>query len=75
MSKSEKIREQIGWLKVIFGLLFATDLSLIAFLFNNIENLSTIKVLLVIVGLLAVTYGIYLTNQEAMKKIDELEEL
>jgi len=28
MSKNEKIREQIGWLKVVFGILSATLISL-----------------------------------------------
>jgi len=40
MAKIDKIKEQIGWLKVLFGLLFATDISLIAYLFNKIETLS-----------------------------------
>jgi uncharacterized membrane protein YuzA (DUF378 family) len=75
MSKSEKIKEEIGWLKVVFGLLFATDLSLIAFLFNKIEELSIIREIFVLIGLAVVTYGLYLINKEAMKKIDELEEL
>ena len=44
MAKIDKIKEQIGWLKVLFGLLFATDISLIAYLFNKIEMLSAIKV-------------------------------
>lgn len=75
MSKSEKIKEQIGWLKVVFGLLFATDISLIAFLFNSIDELSLIKMILVLFATLLVTIGVYYTNKKSMQKIDELEEL
>ena len=75
MSKNEKIKEQIGWLKVVFGLLFATDISLVAYLFNNIEILSTLKIFIVFISLISVTIGIFFTNKKAMKQIDSLEEL
>ncbi|WP_141699053.1 hypothetical protein [Candidatus Thiosymbion oneisti] len=35
MSKTDKLKEEIGWLKVIFGILVATDISLIAWLAQN----------------------------------------
>lgn len=75
MSRIDKIKEQIGWLKVVFGLLFATDISLIAYLFNNIGTLDLVKIFLVLLGLIVVTMGIMYTNKNAMKKIDSLEEL
>jgi membrane protein YdbS with pleckstrin-like domain len=75
MPKIDKIKEQIGWLKVVFGLLFATDISLIAYLFTNIEKLNFIQITLVLLGLLVVTLGILYTNKKAMEKIDSLEDL
>jgi len=75
MSKSEKIKEQIGWLKVVFGLLFATDISLIAYLFNAIEILSNIKIVLVVSALITITVGLYYINKKALEKIESLEEL
>ena len=75
MSKIDKIKEQIGWLKVVFGLLFATDISLIAFLFNSVETLSNIKILLVLLGLFIVTFAIVYINKKAMEKIEDLEGL
>lgn len=75
MPKIDKIKEQIGWLKVVFGLLFATDLSLIAFLFNDIEKLSILKICFVLLGLIVVTLGIVYTSKKAMEKIDSLEDL
>jgi hypothetical protein len=74
MAKIDKIKEQIGWLKVVFGLLFATDISLIAYLFTSVEKLNLVQISLVLLGLLVVTFGILYTNKKAMNKIDSLEE-
>ena len=43
MSKTDKLKEEIGWLKVIFGILVATDISLVAWLAQNYS--STIAVI------------------------------
>jgi hypothetical protein len=75
MAKIDKIKEQIGWLKVLFGLLFATDISLIAYLFNKIETLNSLKIILVMIGLLLVTIAIRIINKKAMNKINELEDV
>ena len=75
MPKIDKIKEQIGWLKVVFALLFATDLSLIAYLFNNLEMLNNIKIVLVLIGLFFVTVGMLYVNKVAMQKIDSLEDI
>ena len=75
MPKIDKIKEQIGWLKVVFALLFATDLSLIAYLFNNLERLDGIKIILVLIGLFFVTLAMLYVNKVAMHKIDSLEDI
>jgi len=75
MPKIDKIKEQIGWLKVVFGMLFATDISLIAYLFNKISTLSILKISIVLVALVLVTLAIIYVNKKAMNKIDSLEEL
>jgi len=75
MAKIDKIKEQIGWLKVVFGLLFATDISLVAYLFNKIDTLNGTKIILVVFGLILVTLGLSVVNRSAMKKIDALEDL
>ncbi|NOQ29814.1 MAG: hypothetical protein GQ570_01700 [Helicobacteraceae bacterium] len=69
------IKEQIGWLKVVFGMLFATDISLIAYLFTKISTLSMLQIIIVLLGLTLVTSAIIYVNKKAMNKIDSLEEL
>ena len=75
MPKIDKIKEQIGWLKVVFGMLFATDISLIAYLFTKVSVLSTVQVSIVLIGLILVTVAIIYVNKKALNKIDSLEEL
>ena len=76
MAKIDKIKEQIGWLKIVFGILVAIDISLLAWLANNIDdNISIIKLFISFILIILVTLGIVLTNKKALEKIDELEEL
>ena len=75
MPRIDKIKEQIGWLKVVFGMLFATDISLIAYLFTKISVLSIVQVSIVLLGLSLVTLAIIYVNKKAINKIDSLEEL
>jgi 4-hydroxybenzoate polyprenyltransferase len=75
MARIDKIKEEIGWLKVIFGILIVTDISLIAWL---VENFGKVKMSLLIVGLIGaflVTFTIVWIDNTAHRKIDELEEL
>lgn len=75
MSRSEKIKEEIGWLKATYILLVAIDVSLIGWLFQNWEQI-TWKLLFLIGGIsFLVTLSIVGINHFAYKKIDQLEEL
>jgi hypothetical protein len=38
MAKIDKLKEEIGWLKIIFGVLIATDISLVVWLVQNKSN-------------------------------------
>lgn len=75
MSKLDEIKEDIGWLKVVFGILTAINISLIGWLAQNYENakffISTTVVFLIIVF----TVGIIIVNKQAYKKIKELRDL
>ncbi len=77
MAKIDKIKEQIGWLKIIFGILVAIDISILGWLANNYdkEDISLIKIAIGLVLVAIVTLSIVITNKKAMNKIDELEEL
>ena len=75
MPPIDRVKEQIGWLKVVFGLLFATEISMIAYLFKNIEQLAFLQILLVIIALIIVALALIYTNKKAMRKINSLEDM
>jgi len=75
MAKLDKTKEEIGWLKIIFGVLFATDISLIAWLFQNYGNAGKFFLVLCAVTAFLITFVIVWINRVAYQKIDALEEL
>ncbi len=75
MSKTDKLKEEIGWLKVIFGILVATDISLLAWLAQNYSSTNVLLLIFCGVAVTVVTGAIILVNKIAYRKIDELEEL
>ena len=75
MAQIDKLKEEIGWLKVVFAILIATDISLVAWL---VQNYGKVPPLLLKVGLavaFVVTFIIVWLNNLAYRKIDKLEEL
>jgi len=75
MAKIDKVKEFIGWLKVLFALFFGVDVSLIAYLFLHFEEISIFKAVLVIISLIiSVNITLYL-NSKILEKIEELEDL
>ncbi len=50
MSKADRLKEEIGWLKLVFGALIAVDVSLVAWL---AQNYATADRMLVLGGLVA----------------------
>ena len=75
MSRAEKIKEQIGWLKVIFGILTAIVVSLIGFIATSYKVAEPIIIVLSLIVVALLSFGIIIVNKKAYAKMDELEEL
>lgn len=75
MSKAERLKEEIGWLKVVFGIFVATDISMIAWLVQNVGQARFVLVQACVLAIISVTLGIVWFNHIAYRKIDELEDL
>ncbi len=77
MPKIDRIKEQIGWLKVVFGIFMAIEITLIGWLANNYDNSSIdpTKIYMNIVAILVVSIIIIFVNKVAFRKIDDLENL
>jgi 4-hydroxybenzoate polyprenyltransferase len=65
MSKTDRIKEEIGWLKVVFGILVATDISLVAWLAQNFSSASRIQVLVGLAAVVIVTGAVVWVNRMA----------
>ena len=75
MARIDKLKEEIGWLKIIFAILIATGISLCAWVVQNYGKISKILLIVSVIGILLLTFVIVWINQVAYRKIDELEEL
>jgi 4-hydroxybenzoate polyprenyltransferase len=75
MSKADKLKEEIGWLKVVFALLVATDISLIAWLAQNYTKAGLLSSASCALAVVVVTGAVVWVNHTAYAKIDELEDL
>jgi hypothetical protein len=75
MARAERNKEEIGWLKVLFGAAVALDASLIAWLAQNYDT--TQPVIASIAGILAAffTFVVVYVNDLAYHRLRELEKL
>jgi len=75
MAHIDKVKEEIGWLKVIFAILLAADISFVAW---GVQNYGKTSPLLLTIGVIAaflVTLAITWINSIAYRKINKLEDL
>ena len=75
MSRAEKIKEQIGWLKVVFGILTAIIVSLVGFIATSYKTTEPIILIVALSLTILLSFGIIIVNKKAFIKMDELEEL
>lgn len=72
-SKSDRVKEEIGWLKVVFAILAAIDISLIGWLAQSYSNAPAFLQVVAFVAVAIVTGGIVRVSGAARRKIAELE--
>jgi uncharacterized membrane protein YcjF (UPF0283 family) len=75
MSKADRIKEEIGWFKLIFGALIAVDVSLIAWVVQNYKTAETILIVFCVVAIFGVTIGIIRVHLYAFRRFAKLEKL
>jgi len=75
MAKLDELKEEIGWLKVLFGILTAIDISLLGWLAQHYNDTSIYLLVTAVIIIITVTIGIILVNKIAYSKIKELRDL
>ena len=61
--------------EVTYGLSLATDISLVAWIFNNYGKVSIVKLTISLIVAFFVTSIVFLSNKKANEKINQMEEL
>ena len=74
MARVDRIKEEIGWLKVPFGLLAVVDASLLGWLAQSYTRANPVLLAAASIAAIVVTSVIFQTNRIAYSRIDDLEE-
>jgi len=74
MARADRIKEEIGWLKVPFGLLAVIDASLLGWLAQSYTKADPALVVATIVAAIVVSGDIFQINRIAYRRIGDLEE-
>ena len=75
MAHIDKLKEEIGWLKVIFAILIATAISLAAWVIQNYGKANRALTIGGAAAVLLIVTIIIWINSVAYRKIDKLEDL
>ena len=75
MARIDKTKEEIGWLKVVFTLLVAIDVSLIAWVAQNASDANEIPVAVALPAMLLVSFSILVISHFIHEKIQSLGDL
>ena len=73
MSKADRIKEEIGWLKVVFAVCVALDASLVAWLAQNYDSAPPVIVATGFAAALVLAVVVVYVNRRAYRCIEELE--
>lgn len=74
MAKVDRLKEEIGWLKVVFGILVAIDASLLGWVAQHYASGSRLLVLAGTVASVVVSFAVVRVNRLAYRRIEELED-
>jgi len=75
VSKADSLKEAIGWLKLMFGLLVAIDISLVAWLAQNYARAQSILLIMGWAAIIATSAAIVWVCAAAYRRINELQDV
>ena len=75
MSRLDKQKEKIAFLRTLFFFLLASIFGLVAFAFSKYKQLDTVQFLLVDIAGVTLMCAILITGYRLKKEIDEIEEM
>ncbi|MEA3330677.1 MAG: hypothetical protein U9Q29_03175 [Campylobacterota bacterium] len=75
MAKIDEIKEELNYLKVWLSIIVITTISLIAWLINNYESATLLKVTSGLVGVVVLTLSVIVIDKNIKSKIKSLKDL
>lgn len=73
MSRAEKIKEQIGFIKFWLGIFVATILAIIGWISVNFETAPYWQLILASISVIPIVVALFLAIRKFNKKLDEIE--
>lgn len=73
MNRADRLKEEIGWLKVTYAILAAIDISLIAWIVQNYMTTSDVLLTLCGLAVACVSASLVWVTRIAYRRLDELE--
>lgn len=74
MASIDRLKEEIGWLKVPFGLLLVVDASLLGWLAQSYATANPALMFAAGIAIIGVSISILLINRRVYRRIDDIEE-
>ena len=74
MARVDRVKEEIGWLKVPFGLLTVVDASLLGWLTQSYRRANSALVAATTIAVIVVSSGVFQINRIAYRRFEDLEE-
>lgn len=75
MSELDRLKEQLAYLKFWQGIMVVTDISLVGWLISARSTAETVILVLGLIGVVALTAGIYLLHRQIERRIDQIGKL
>jgi hypothetical protein len=75
MPQEKQLEQEIGWYKVVFAVLAAIDVSLLAWFAQNYESQSAVLLTTCFIAIIFVSIGIALINFNVFKCLKKLKDL
>jgi hypothetical protein len=74
MARIDRLKEEVGWLKVVLGILAAIDASLLAWLAQNYTKASGLLLFGDMTAIIVVTFALVRVNRLAYRRIEQMED-
>ncbi|WP_321276093.1 hypothetical protein [Thiomicrorhabdus indica] len=75
MSKLDELKEEVAWFKALFFALFASDASIIAWMFNSYDSASHLQLIIATFAVFVISMLLIWVNVRAFSKIKQMKDL